>query len=298
MPKYKALEQPNLQPPAPRAVASDDRTLRQFARGSQRQGKQITEVGELRSRGFVQGQQGWRLTENDLEITGTITGGTIQTSASGQRVVIEDDEIKVYDSSGTLTGTFSGSSIGGVASALEVAGGNFTFISFLDDVNSGFDIGNTIDAAIMVNTTNLQISTDRADGNGGNIELIADQTGGTIKVYNPITLNSNKAYDIGEALTAFDDVYADDFQNVADFFFLDDRDDLAELSKIRGSGKYDERTGLELIDDDTVPEWLLSKDKKTGEVLRSSDGKPYISLRTLISLLMGSIRQLNSKING
>ena len=106
----------------------------------------------------------------------------------------------------------------------------------------------------------------------------------------------NKTADCGHADYAWDDVYADDFQNVADFLHLDDRDDLAALEQIKGSGIVDERTGLEMIDDNTIPEWMVSKDKKTKEVLRDPEGKPYLSLRLVTSLLMGACRQLNKKI--
>lgn len=105
----------------------------------------------------------------------------------------------------------------------------------------------------------------------------------------------DKALDIGTNTYAFDDVYADDFQNVADFPFLDDRDDLAAIEQIKGSGKMDPRTGLEIIDDDTLPVWLVSKCKDTGEILKDSDGKPFIALKNITGLLMGACRQLNKK---
>ena len=110
-----------------------------------------------------------------------------------------------------------------------------------------------------------------------------------------LTIDGNKTVDIGTATNAFDDVYADDFQNVADFYNLDTKDDLATLDQIKGSGKLD-KNGLELIDDDTLPEWMLSKHKDSGEVLRDPDGKPYLSMRMVTSLVMGACRQLNRKI--
>jgi len=104
---------------------------------------------------------------------------------------------------------------------------------------------------------------------------------------------SNKVIDIGRSSYAFDDVYADDFQNVADFLHLDSRDDLAELSRIKGSGVIDPRTGLEMIDDNTIPVWMLSKDKEGKEIIRDEEGKPYLAFRMLASLLMGCCRQLD-----
>jgi hypothetical protein len=110
-----------------------------------------------------------------------------------------------------------------------------------------------------------------------------------------LTIDSNKTVDIGTASNAIDDVYADDFQNVADFYHLDTKDDLATLEAIKGSGKLDKH-GLELIDDDTLPEWMLTKHKETGDVVRDPEGKPYLSVRMVTSLVMGACRQLNKKL--
>jgi len=198
--------------------------------------------------------------------------------------------------------------------------------------------------------------------------------------YNYIIPSNHKTLDLGQSTSAWDDVYADDYFNVADFYFMDRRldigggggstggspadggspvdgdggstgslpaggstgglpaggstggspvdggdgstggspvpqqgsltahcplptkhsvisiDDLAVLCNIRPSGEFDPRTGFELIDDNSLPEWLLAKDKHTGCVLRGPDGKPYVSLRAMISLLMGAVRQLDRTI--
>ena len=84
-------------------------------------------------------------------------------------------------------------------------------------------------------------------------------------------------------------------------------------------------TGYELIDDNTLPTWLLAKHKtdgvrremirdeatgelvpegkvlkdwKAGDAMYDPDGKPYLSLKVMISLCMGAIRQLDDKIEG
>lgn len=106
----------------------------------------------------------------------------------------------------------------------------------------------------------------------------------------------HKTMDIAESAKACDDVYADDFQNVADFFFLDDRDDLAALKQIKGCGQIDPRTGLEMIDDDTLPTWMLSRTKDGAEPLLDPTGRPYLSLKMLTSLLMGACRQLDARL--
>jgi hypothetical protein len=127
---------------------------------------------------------------------------------------------------------------------------------------------------------------------------VGDASDDNTYYFNPLDFNpgANKGADCGTASIAWDDVYADDFQNVADFFYLDDRDDLAALDQIKGSGIIDPRTGLEIIDDDTLPEWMKSKCKNTKEILTDPDGKPFISLKVVSSLLMGACRQLNQKI--
>ncbi len=136
--------------------------------------------------------------------------------------------------------------------------------------------------------------------------------------------DDHKAARIGQSTQAYDDMYSDDFNNVADFFHLDDRDDLAALHSIKGSGVIDDLTGFEVIDDSTLPTWLVSKHKKDsparyrkpidtdgneikdakpiliaseekrGEVMLDPDGKNYLSIKTLLSLLMGSCRQLDN----
>jgi hypothetical protein len=117
--------------------------------------------------------------------------------------------------------------------------------------------------------------------------------------------NGHKTQDLGRSADAWDNAYADDWNNVADFFSLDNRkeggiltpvDDLAVIDGIKPSGVFDLRTGFEIIDDSTLPEWLLSRDKRSGEILRDPDGKPYLSLKTMISLCLGAIRQLSEKI--
>jgi hypothetical protein len=137
------------------------------------------------------------------------------------------------------------------------------------------------------------------------IEKAADQTiEFTNAVFYPAT---NNAVDLGTSLKAFQDVYAYTYTDVGDYYFLDDRDDLSFLNGIKGSGKYDDRQGLELIDDDTLPDFLISKHRKdvydeNGKLLNkkgdpqySADGKPFVSIKALNSLLSGCIRQLDKK---
>lgn len=107
--------------------------------------------------------------------------------------------------------------------------------------------------------------------------------------------SAHKTADLGGSGDAWDDAYADDFNNVADFLHLDTIDDLAVLKDIKGSGQVDPETGHELINDDTLPDWLLAR-TRAGAIERDPDGKPYIRLKVLLSLLMGACRQLDGKI--
>jgi len=102
-------------------------------------------------------------------------------------------------------------------------------------------------------------------------------------------------------------VYTYNAPIVGDFYFMDTRkegeeeievDDIATLKAIKSSGKHDSITGLMLIDDDTIPEWLKFKNRSSGMTEYNKDGKPYLDLKTLISLCMGAIRQLSGQIEG
>jgi hypothetical protein len=107
---------------------------------------------------------------------------------------------------------------------------------------------------------------------------------------------TNKLSDLGSSGVAWDEVYGDNFNNVADFFHLDDLDDLASINQIKGSGKICPRYGYELIDDDSLPSCLKHRNKQTGEFSFDPEGKPFIPIKNAISLLMGAIRQLDKKI--
>lgn len=167
------------------------------------------------------------------------------------------------------------------------------------------------DEAVQIRTVDgtLAIYTAAA-GTGaitwGNAKLTLSNAGDA-------TPGGNKTQDWGAAGTAWDDCVADDFVNEADYYFLDDRDDLAAICAIKGSGKIDPLTGFELIDDATVPVWMWRKHKKAGkrvdadgnvlaewakgDVMRSDDGTtPYLSTKLLDSLQMGAIRQLTARV--
>jgi len=110
------------------------------------------------------------------------------------------------------------------------------------------------------------------------------------------TTGSHKTLDFCAETAALDDAWADDWHNVADFYCLDTYDDLAAIKAIQKSGEIDPRTGLFLIDDSTIPKWMLTKSKDGKETLYDPDGKPYLSLKMIFSVLMGSTKQLDARV--
>lgn len=150
----------------------------------------------------------------------------------------------------------------------------------------------------------------RATGSYGQHEFYTSYAGGwdcqltiTRRGINRVLPRGNKVLDLGISGQAWDDVYADDFQNVADLYYMDSRknraneivpvDDLAVIRNIRPSGKWDTRTGLSLIDDASLPDWIFTRDKETGETVYDPDGKPWLSQKMTTSLSWGAIRQLD-----
>jgi hypothetical protein len=101
--------------------------------------------------------------------------------------------------------------------------------------------------------------------------------------------------DCGSDTYPWANVYSYDYPAVADFYCLDDKNDLDLINSIKGSGEIDPETDLELIDDDTIPEILLKLNRKTGTIARTESGKPFISGKVLFSLILGAIRELDKK---
>ncbi len=106
---------PSFQPTGTTGFAKEFRGDVYSSRGRFGNGSAYIDISatEIKSNNFVSGSLGWRIKYNgDVEfssgtfranVTGaTITGGLIQSSTSGQRVVIQSDELNFYDSSDTL----------------------------------------------------------------------------------------------------------------------------------------------------------------------------------------------------
>jgi hypothetical protein len=116
----------------------------------------------------------------------------------------------------------------------------------------------------------------------------------------------HKLIDLGDATSAFNNCYAFAYPTVLDFYDMGHRknekgdivtfSDVKVISGIKGKSnpEYSDVTGFELIDDNTLPEWIYHREG--GEVARDPDGKPYADLKTLISLLMGAVRELAERL--
>lgn len=129
------------------------------------------------------------------------------------------------------------------------------------------------------------------DGNTGNLTLESGVdlnllAGRSVRINNHLIPSEHKIVNLGASNFALNKIFVDDIISIADFYNFEG---LEAIRQIKGSGEIDKKTGYELINDDTIPGWLLSQDQ--------NGGKPYLSLKIMISLCMGAIRQLDKKIN-
>jgi len=123
--------------------------------------------------------------------------------------------------------------------------------------------------------------------------------GATIKTSGDIWPDTDEAYDIGISGGTpykYAQCYANNWNEVADYCYFDDRDDLAAIHQIKGSGAFDPNTGNEIIDDASLPDWLLSRHKITGEIVYDSKGKPFLAPSRTVPLAWGGIKQVDNKL--
>lgn len=161
-------------------------------------------------------------------------------------------------------------------------------------------LNSTTSNIATVNGTAVKASTT-FEGNGTNLFLKA---GSKTITYNDAYFKpyDHKGTNCGHYSYAWDNGYFYDLPTVADFYNFDVHDDIAAINGIKGSGTFEEHSGHEVIDDDTLPLWLLSKYKrdtdgfKMGDTIYDPDGKPYLSLKACISVAWGATRQLDAKV--
>lgn len=121
---------------------------------------------------------------------------------------------------------------------------------------------------------------------------------------------TTKTVDLGVPAQAFDDMYADDFNNVADIPFFDyvkhdgeilsvnDLDVVKNIQPLRdkdGNLMFTEK-GYAYWDDNTLPEWVFHRNEK-GEIVRDADGKPWISMKVLAGMSLGAVGQLSKQVD-
>lgn len=169
----------------------------------------------------------------------------------------------------------------------------------------------TIELAAGNNATGYgysQVNCNSSDT--GNIRFLAEDSSDVSAIYwmtpTAVYPDTPDAKDLGGVGHEWEDFYVHQTPTVGDFYFMDYREvkgkkvefsDLAAIEAIKSSNKVDKRSGLYLIDDDTIPEFLKFKNKKTGKVQYNKEGKPYLDLKTMISLNMGGLREVHSKVN-
>ena len=162
---------------------------------------------------------------------------------------------------------------------------------------------------------NLQL-----DGANDRFEFYIDGSSTMLGMWNATQFycTTNKLVDFGLAGQAWDDMYADDYNNEAELYFMDSHDDLGDICSIRGRGEFDPVTGLELIDDETLADHMIARHKKDtpvwstdkddtghvkllethriGEKKLSADGRPWTTNRLMFSQIHGALRQINKRL--
>lgn len=179
--------------------------------------------------------------------------------------------------------------------------GGFFAQAYYDSNNSG---------SLLVDCDSGSGSVIMGGEDGGTVYTVAIYTADP--AFKP---NGDQTIDCGTESFSWNNIWYKVAHDEADYFLMDNLDDLALICQIKGSGQIDPNTGLEKIDDNTLPDVLLSKyqeDKeevnsndhkgkrikhKKGDVIKNTFGKPYINNTVLKSLLIGCIKQLNQKID-
>lgn len=129
---------------------------------------------------------------------GTLTGFTIQTSTSGKRIKMYNDKIEIYNSSNVVVGTIEGSGQSGIFDLIGmnyVTAGDFTAI------------GSSLDSLIGIDSScDLNLSTRKSGGGGGDIKIIAE-SGQDIIAYNNFIPNSDGSLYLGNSTYGWERVY-------------------------------------------------------------------------------------------
>jgi hypothetical protein len=248
-------------------------------------------------------------------------------NGSGRLNMTEGSDIVMFSIGGNPARfVFSGNAgTRNVTTYISNTGTNFYFYSesanLINYVFGSDGLGYGFFNAATFYAKNLSITGWGDTGNYARIACVGDSTNSWIAmnmnangisrgflfgfVYNNTVLwpyAHNYSY-IGTYSSAHAAVYSKSYPTPADILYMDSLDDLGILNNIKGSGMNDPVTGFELIDDNTLPQSMLIKHPgdiysdgiQKGDIAYDPDGKPYIDLVLLSSLLRGGIVQLHGK---
>lgn len=139
-----------------------------------------------------------------LDSAGTITGGTIRTSSSGQRVTMNGstNELQFHRSSGALVGTIFGTTSGGVSAIAVVDSASVVAISV---TSTGVAIGNgnlTIGGtgSLVVNNSGLM---------GFSSAYFERPASGQMTIHGDLSPDIDLAWVLGDAAAAWNEIYVD-----------------------------------------------------------------------------------------
>lgn len=248
-------------------------------------------------------------------ITGiTITGGTIRTASSGQRVEIlgSDNSIKFYDSSNNFCGRLEG-----LSNAFVITAGNAPNIRITDPLS----IEAQMDLQSNIHMNNFKVTEAGSVGLDDNKRIQFDQSG-RIQVTDDFDPSTGSDYALGGSTRYWTDVHC---ENVVDHSmgFYDDGfvdkngkkiSDVQAILNMRPHPTRKMPNGRPFIDKRSLPEEFIVKavHKTTGVLFdRDEDDRPYYikggvrvyvddydgskSIQVL-ALALGAIKELNAEI--
>lgn len=139
----------------------------------------------------------------------------------------------------------------------------------------------------------------------------SDSSGGVVVNFATDDLSpipDDESWDLGTSANGWGTIYRSAEASPAELYFADSwinpktnkietLNDLELLCNIKGRGVYDKRQGIELVDDSTLPDCILFRNKITKEIEYNKKGQPFTDMDALLSLCVGSARILKQEID-
>lgn len=121
-------------------------------------------------------------------------------------------------------------------------------------------------------------------------------------------IDSGETWDLGTSTYGWDVVYRVSEATPSELYFADtwkdpktgkisQLNDLELLCNIKGRGSHDNRQGFELVDDKTLPDCILFRNKNSKEIEYNKKGQPFSDVDAIQALCIGAIRQLKQEID-